>query len=247
MPSVLPGLVSFPRPARRVTCSKWPRQEAEEVVIEAGQVDSGNTAFRTSFLRPGYVLVNHTSDADVYVAATDSDAAHQTAASVATLITNPGSGGWDGNIVLSGHWGTLTVALSGTNTDSAVAAAIIAAAAALNPESQAPITAADTTGEVTITNIDKGAGTWLKATHASVSTVFGAAGQSSYGTDPDVLVTEKYVDMLDGAGTSVNSPSGEVLRVGHFDAANLINLTAEAAAVLLKRGSRFYGTPTLAG
>jgi hypothetical protein len=245
--SVLPGLVNFPRPARRVTVAKYPREEAEEVVILAGQIDSGNSAFRTSFMRPGMVLVEHTDGSGKYVVATDSNAKHQTAASVATLITNPGAGGWDGDVVISGHWGSLTVALSGADTDAAVAAAIIAAAAALNPESQAPITAADTTGEVTITNIDKGAGTWLKATHATVATMFGAAGQSDYGEDPDVLVTEKYVDMLNGAGTSVDSASGEVLRVGAFDAPNLINLTAETAAVLLKRGSRLVGTATLAG
>lgn len=253
MPSVLPSLVSFPRPARRVTVQKWPRQEAEEVVIVAAQVDSGNSAFRTSFLRPGYVLAPHSDASGKYVAASDTNAKHQTAASVATLITNPGSGGWDGNLIILGHWGTLTVALSGDNTDAAVAAAIIAAAAALNPESQAPITAADTTGEVTITNIDKGAGTWLKAYHATVSGVFNSGAgvvngaQGGIGTDPDILVTEKYVDMLDGASASVDSASGEVLRVGYFDAANLINLTAEAAAVLLKRGSLFYGTPTLVG
>ena len=77
--------------------------------------------------------------------------------------------------------------------------------------------------------------------------MFGAAGAVSYGVDPDVLVTEKYVDMLNGAAASVDSASGEVLRVGRFDASNLINLTAEAAAVLLTRGSLFDGTPTLAG
>lgn len=245
--SVLPSLVNFPRPARRVTVSKFPREEADEVVIEAGQIDAGNSSFRTSFLRPGYVLVNHTSDADVYVAATDGDAAHQTAAQVSTLVTNPGSGGWNGDVTVEGDWGSFTVTLSGANTDADAAAAIVAGAAALNPESQAPITAVDGTGKVTIKNVRKGAGTWLKATHATVSTMFGAAGQSSYGTDPDVVVTEKYVDMLNGAGTSVNSASGEVLRKAAFDAANLINLTAEAAAILLKRGSRFYGTPTLAG
>lgn len=251
--NLIPGLVTFPRPARRVTVSKLPYQEADEVTILAGQVDAGNSAFRTSFLRPGYVLVEHTDGSGKYVGAHDTNAKHQTAAAVATLITNPGSGGWDGNLIILGHWGTLTVALSGANTDAAVAAAIIAAAAALNPESQAPITAADTTGEVTITNIDKGAGTWLKAYHATVSGVFNSGAgvvngaQGSIGTDPDVLVTRGYVDMLNGAAASVDAASGEVLRVGYFDAANLINPTAEALAVLLKRGSLLSGTPTLAG
>lgn len=242
----LPGLVKFPRPTRRVRVSSHPYEPAAEVVIAAGQVDAGNSGFRTSFLRPGYVLAKRTSTGK-YVAASDANADHQTQAEVSTLVTNPGSGGWDGTVTIEGHWGSFTVALSGANTDAAVAAAIIAAAAALNPESQAPITAADTTGEVTITNHDKGAGTWLKATHATVAGMFGAAGQSSFGTDPDILVTEDYVDMLDGAAASVDQASGPVTRVGHYDAANLTNLTAEAAAVLLKRGSILDGTATLAG
>jgi hypothetical protein len=247
MPSVLPGLVSFPRPARRVTVAKYPRQEAEEVVIVAGQVDSGNTAFRTSFLRPGYVLAPHDDNSGKYVAATHANAKRQSAASVNTLITNPGAGGWNGTLRITGHWGTIDVTLAADDTDAAVAAKIIAAAAAANPESKVPITAADATGSVSITNFEKGAGTWIHAVHTTVTTMLGTAGQSDYGEDPDVLVTEKYVDMLDGAAASVDSASGEVLRVGAFDAPNLINLTAEAAAVLLKRGSLLVGTPTLAG
>lgn len=252
MSNALPGLVTFSRPARRVRVSNYPMVPAEEVVIQSDQVDAGNTAFRTTFLRPACVLAKRTSSGE-YVLASDTNADHQAAASVATLITNPGSAGWNGNVIILGHWGTLTVALSGANTDAAVAAAIIAAAAALNPESMAPVTAVDTTGEVTVYNTDKGAGTWLKCYHATVDGMFnsghgvvdGAAG--AIGTDPEILVTEDYVDMLNGAGVATAAASGPVTRAGHYDAANLLGLTAEAAAVLLKRGSRFYGTPTLVG
>lgn len=252
MSTAIPGLVQFPRPMRRVRVSNYPHMPADEAVIQSDQVDAGNTAFRTTCLRPGVVLAKRASTGE-FVLASDTNADHQAAASVATLITNPGAGGWDGNLIILGHWGTITVALSGDNTDAAVAAAIIAAAAALNPESQAPITAADTTGEVTITNIDKGAGTWLKAYHATVSGVFNTGAgvvngaQGAIGTDPEIVVTEDYVDMLNGAGTAVDAASGPVTRAGHYDAANLLGLTAEAAAVLLKNGSRFYGTPTLVG
>jgi hypothetical protein len=251
MSSAIPGLVSFSRPARRVTVSNYPHEPAADVVIQSDQVDAGNTAFRTTFLRPGCVLAKRTSTGE-YVLASDTNADHQAAASVATIATNPGSGGWNGNLIILGHWGTLTVALSADDTDAAVAAAIIAAAAAVNPE-QGPITAADTTGEVTITNKDKGAGTWLKAYHATVSDVFNTGAgvvdgaQGAIGTDPEIVVTTDYVDMLNGAGTAVDAASGPVLRAGHFDAANLIQPTAEAIAVLLKNGSRLYGTLTLVG
>lgn len=248
MSTALPGLVTFPRPSRRVRVSNYPHQPAEEVVIQAAQVDSGNTAFRTSFLRPGCVLAKRTSTGE-YVMANDANADHQAAASVAALVTNPGSGGWDGDLVITGHWGTLTVALSGDDTNAAVRDAIIAKAAAENPESKAPITSALTgsgaTERVVIYNTDKGAGTYLHAVHSTVTTAYGAAGAGSIGTDPEIVVTEEYVDMLNGSAVAVAAASKGVTRAGHYDAANLINLTAEAAAVLLKRGSRFYGTPTL--
>lgn len=246
MSSALPGLVSFPRPSRRVTVSNYPHEPAEEVVIQSDQVDSGNSAFRTTFLRPGCVLVKRTSSGE-YVLASDANADEQAAAAVATLVTNPGSGGWDGTLTIKGHWGSLSVSLSADNTDAAVATAINSAAAALNPESRAPIVAADTTGEVTITNADKGAGTWLHCVHGTVTTMFGSTGAGSIGTDPEVRVTLGYVDMLNGAGTAVAASSGPVLRAGNFDAANLIQPTAEAVACLLKQGSRLTGTLTLVG
>lgn len=248
MSTAIPGLIHFPRPMRRVRVSNYPHHPAEEVVIQSDQVDSGNSAFRTTFLRPGCVLAKRTSTGE-FVLASDTNADHQAAASVNTLVTNPGAGGWDGVITIKGDFlpSGFTVTLSGDNTNAAVAAAIIAAAAALNPESQAPVTASDATTSVLIKRTDGGAGTWLKVTHATVTTIFGANGQSSYGTDPEIVVTEDYVDMLNGAGTAVDAASGPVTRAGHYDAANLIGLTAEAAAVLLKNGSRFYGTPTLVG
>lgn len=243
--TAIPGLVEFPRPARRVRVSNYPHQPAEDVLVTSGQVDSGNSAFRTTFLRPGCVLVKRTSTGK-FLMANDANVDHQTAASVNTAVTNPGSGGWDGVVTIQGHWGSFTVTLSGSNTDAAVAAAIIAAAAALNPESQAPITAADASGSVSITNIDKGAGTWLRASHATVTGMFTSAGKGAVGTDPEVVVTEDYVDMLSGSAAAIDGLA-KVTRAGHYDAANLINPTAEAIAVLLKNGSRLYGSPTLVG
>lgn len=246
MSTALPSLNYFPKPSRRVRVTNYPNQPAEEVVIQSDQVDSGNSSFRTTFLRPACVLVKRSSTGE-FVMASDANADHQAAAAVTALVTNPGAGGWDGDLEITGHWGTLTVALSGDDTNAAVAAAIIAKAAAENPESKAPITAVDTGTRVQVLNTDKGDGTWLKVKHATVTTAFGASGTGSYGSDPDVIVTEEYVDMLNGAAVAVATASKSVTRAGHYDAANLINLTAEAAAVLLKRGSRFYGTPTLVG
>lgn len=245
MSEALPGLVHFKRPGRVVRLSNYPLIERAPVTVELGQVDSGNTAFRTSFLRPGCVLVKRTATGE-FVMANDANADHQTAASINTAVTNPGSGGWDGVVTIQGHWGSFTVTLSGSNTDAAVAAAIIAAAAALNPESQAPITAADASGSVSITNHHKGAGTWLRASHATVAGMFTAAGKAARGTDPDVVVTDDYTDMLSGAGVS-QAGLARCTRAGHYKAENLINPTAEAVAVLEKRGSIIDGTLSLVG
>ncbi len=232
---IIPHFSSTTIAGRRVLVDSLINPQTDSIVLDSTISDGSATP--THRIRPGNV-VTYDTDGKNFLEATDSSADVATAAAVATLITNPGSGGWDGNVVISGHWGSITVALSGANTDAAVAAAIIAAVAAQNPETQARITAADTTGEVTITNFDVGDGTWLKAVHSTVAAMFGASGQEDAGTDPDVRVTLDYVDLKDEEGTAID---GAVLaaRSGHFDASNLINLTAQARAILKRRGAKF--------
>lgn len=240
--SPLPGIVSHTRAGRRVRMTEHPKVVGPDVAVKSNQTDAGNT--RTSLLRPAYMLVK-VAATGLYVAADDSTGDRCAAASVASLVTNPGAGGWDGTLTISGHWGSLSVTLSGDNTDAAVAAAIIAAAAAVNPE-QGPITAADTTGEVTVTNREKGAGTWLKVVHTTVTTAFGASGTAGVGTDADYVVSEDYCDLLDGNAVAITG-CVRTTRAAHYDAANLLHATAEGLTVLARRGSIIDGTPTLVG
>lgn len=236
----LPHFTTTTFPGRRVLVDNLIEPQADSITLDSGNTDAGSTPAHR--FREGNVVVYKTST-KTYVEANDATGDQQAAASVATLVTNPGSGGWDGDLVITGHWGTVTVALSADDTDAAVAAKIIAAVAAQNPETQARITAADTTGEVTIYNLDKGAGTWLHAVHATVTTMFGASGTQANGTDPDVRVTAQKADLKDEEGTAI--PADVVAyRTGHFSLANLITggaagIPAQARAVLEKRGARF--------
>lgn len=212
-----------------------PTQRGSSVLMASGQTSDVTPDHRHP---PGTVLIKKTGDGKYYLADDLTNADSPSAASINTLITNPGSGGWDGNLIISGHWGDLTVALSGDNTDAAVAAAIIAAAAALNPEGQAPITAADASGSVSISNSDVGSGTWIHAYHATVTTMLGANGTGDNGEDPDVRVTNGWAELKDLNATAQDYSVPTVL-AGHFRTSALSSLTAEARGVLERRGSRF--------
>mgnify|MGYP003634988984 CR=1 FL=1 len=212
-------------------------ERGEDVVLDSGNTDTANTP--TTRFREGNVVVLRTSTGR-YVEADDTNGDVNTAASVTSLITNPGAGGWDGTLTITGHWGSLSVTLSADNTDAAVATAIIAAAAAVNPESSAPITSADEVADsvVSVTNADVGAGTWLKVTHTTVTTAFGADGADAAGVEADYRITSKFADLVDADATAVHAPVSTLMK-GHFDESNLINLTAQAKAAFLRRGSRF--------
>ena len=206
-----------------------------DVIMASGQTSSLTPNHRHP---PGTVLQKKTGDGKFYLATDQANADSPDAASINTLITNPGAGGWDGNLVIKGHWGTITVALSANDTDAAVAAAIIAAVAAQNPETQARITAADATGTVSITNLDVGEGTYLHAKHATVDAMFGANGADDVGTDPETVVTSYWAELKDLEGTATDARV-PVVRAGHFDESALSSCTAEAKTILQKHGSRF--------
>lgn len=211
------------------------KKGGDDVVMASGQTSSLTPNHRHP---PGTVLGKKTGDGKFYLATDSANVDSPAPASINTAVTNPGSGGWDGNVVISGHWGTITVALSSDDTDADVAAAINAAVAAQNPETQARITAADASGSVSITNLDTGEGTWLHAAHATVTTMFGSGGADAVGTDPDYRVTTYWAELKDLEGTAVDAMVPTLL-AGHFDGSELSALTAEAKAVLQKRGSRF--------
>ena len=195
---------------------------------------------RTHEHPPGTVLAYYTVGVG-YVRADHANADHQAAAAVAALVTNPGSGGWDGTVRITAHWGTLDVALSANDTNTSVRDAIIAALAAVNPEqgvATADLTGSGGTERVRVVNRDKGKGTYLHVVHTTVTTMFGAAGTGANGTDPKVRVTRQTAWLLDGAGVAQDFLVDTVM-AGDFDTSELSGLTAEARAVLEKAGSQF--------
>lgn len=211
-------------------------QRGSEVTMAKSQASSLTP---TTLHPPGTVLIKKTSDGKFYLATDVANCDSPDAASINTLVTNPGSGGWDGDLIISGHWGTITVALSGDDDDAAVATAINTAVAAQDPETQARITAADATGSVSITNFDVGPGTWLHAYNADVAGMFGANGTDDQGNDADVRVTSDFVDLVDLNGTAADAQV-PTLRKGNFRTAQLSSLTAEARGILERRGSQFF-------
>lgn len=247
MAAPLPGFVTSSRAGRRVRVTDHPKVLGPDVVVKSDQTDAGST--RTSLLRPAYCLVKVTSTGK-YVAADDSTGDRNAAASVTALITNPGGGAWDGTLTIKGPFAPTTgvaVTLSADNTDAAVVTKINAAFAALDPELGSVI-ASVVSNRVVVTTRGRGAGQWLNVSHGTVATGWGTAavGTTGVGTDADYVVSEDYVDLLDGNAAAVDG-FASTTRAGHYDAANLLRATGEALVVLARRGSILDGTPTLVG
>lgn len=204
----------------------------DTVLMASGQTSSITPTYRHP---PGTVLTKKTGDGKFYLSTDTTNADAPAAASVTALITNPGSGGWDGTLNLKGHWGSLAVTLSSDDTDNAVRDAINAAFAALDPEN-GPAVATVSGSRVVITNRDTGKGTYLHAVHATVSAMFGASGADDRGTDPVVLVTSDFVDLQNLNGTAVDREV-PTIKKGRFRLTELSGYTAEALAVLERGGS----------
>lgn len=248
MTAPLPGLVSHTRAGRRVRVSEHPKVLGPVVGVKSNQTDSASV--RTTLLRPAYCLVLVTSTG-LYVAADDSTGDRNTAPAVTALVTNPGSGGWDGVLTITGHWGTIDVPLSADDTNTAVRDAINIALAAVNPEqgpAVASLTGSGATERVVVTNRDKGPTSYLKVSHDTSATGWGTidVGTGAVGTEADYVVSEDYCDLLDGNAVAITG-AVETTRAGHYDADNLLHATAECLAVLARRGSILHGSPTLVG
>lgn len=207
----------------------------DDVVVASGQTSSITPDHRHP---PGTVLVKKTGDGKFYLATDSANVDSPAAASVSSL--EAADDDWeDSTITVTGHWGSLTVTLATTDdTTAEVVAAINAAAAALDPE-WGPIVATGSNGNpVVVTNRDVGEGTYLHVIHNGATTAFGASGTDAVGTDPEVRVTAYWCDLKDLEGTATDALV-PTLVAGHFDESELSGLTAEAKAILQKRGSRF--------
>lgn len=228
---------STTKPGRVVRLYQAPFVPGTDVLVKSTVTDSGNTAMRTTILRPGTVLVKKTSDGLYYSAIfSDSNGDRCTAASIssATGITASWASTTQTFVVNGGA--SIAVTLGGADdTNDEVVTALNADATF----QAAGLIADVNSSAVRVRTVQGGAHMSFKWTSSYAST-FGAsvASAEGYGTDADYRVVEDYVDMLDESGTAGNSVA-KTSMAGFYKESNLLNLCAEARGVLTRRGSIF--------
>ena len=209
-----------------------PGELGPEVILDSGLSDSGSTP--TFRIRPGNCVVKKTSSG-TYVAANDATGDRCGPASVSALeaasaawnslaITFTVDGGVPFSVTLQAGTGTNAAAVTDLNNNAIFAANCIADVSG---------------GFVRIRTNPGGEGATLLVNAASRAAAFGANGTGGQGTDADYVVTEDFGDTkdLNAAAVNVSVPAS---KCGSFVAANIINLTSEARAVLTRRGSKWY-------
>lgn len=185
----------------------------------------------------GTVVVKKTGDGLYYLADDGSNGDRNAAATVASL--EAADTDWDGatyTITITYPDGTVVEkALTAAGTDDSTSEMVTL----INSDQtlEGHVVASGNDGQVlTITTVRKG-NVHLKVT-SSLSTAFGASGQEDDGVEADYRVVTRLADTTDLAGSSY-APVVPTLLAGAFDESELSNLTDEAKAVLLGRGSSF--------
>lgn len=224
----VPSYGSVTLGGRRILADLIDLLEGPDVVVQNDQLDSGNTP--TFRLREGYVVAKRTSSGE-FVKATDANADVGTPAA----ITSSGQTDGNGVIKLVGHFGTISVTTTtGAGTEANNATDLNADAAF-----KAHLIATSGGGELTITSRLVGSGAWFYVHSDTMNTSGLAEGVANgvYGADPEIYVIRQQGDTsIDGTATSPVLPT---FARGHFVASNLLGLTAEARATLIKRGCTF--------
>ncbi len=225
----MPRSVTTSIPSRRVLLSDFGKETDTSVLSDSSNADATNTP--TTRVRKGNVLVKQTSTGR-FVEANDANADTSTQAS----ITSSSHADGNGVIKIVGSRGTISVTTTtGTGTEANHATDLNA-----DQEFAASYVASSAGGELTIKALRAGPEEWFYIHADTIATAGFSEGVDNgvKGTDPEVVVTLRDIDQVDEDGTAVHAEV-EVRRKGHFDESNLINLTDEARAVLVRRGSIF--------
>lgn len=227
--SQLPAYGSFTRNGREPIADSVGLEAGPDVVLESANADSG--ASPTTLFRKGNVICLRSGTGE-YVEANDSNATVSTAPS----ITTSGHADTKSTIKLVGNHGTISVTVTtGTGTEAECATDLNADA-----DFAAHYTASSGGGELTIAANSVGPQEWFYM-HSDTAAGYGfaeGADNGVVGTEADYLVTAEDRLMVDDRG-SAQAQIVPTYRRGTFDASVLVNLTAEAKAVLARRGSRF--------
>jgi len=200
-----------------------------DIVLDSGNTDAGSTP--TTRFREGNVIALAATGR--YVEANDANAVLDAAPAA---VVSAGHVDGNGVIAVRGSHGLISVTTatgSGTeannatdlNADTAFAAHYVATSGG---------------GELTITALGTGASEWfyIDASTRDAAGFSEGLANGVAGTDADYRVTMARADLVDRDNAAVNAPVA-TSRAGHYDESNLINLTDEAKASLLRLGSIF--------
>lgn len=221
---------SISLPGRLVRNKARPFVPGGAIVIKSTVTDSGGP--RATILRPGLVVVKKAGDG-LYYPADDATADRGTAPSIT------GAGHVDGNgvIALVGNHGAISV------TTTTGAGTVANHVTDLNADAvfKAHYVASSSGGQLKILARGTGAEEWFYIDAATLDTSGLAEGETNgvKGTDADYRVLEDYVDMLDETGTAADSVASNNSKAGCYLEANLLKLTPEARATLVRRGALF--------
>jgi len=245
--SSLPGIVTHRKPKRMALndAQQSALIKGGPVVIESGQVDAGNTAYRTTVLRPGNVITKKTGSTKFVVVDDYANVDQGTVAAVTSAIAPDVT--WQSVVLTIFRNGVKVYTVTAGAADDTLAEFLTL----LNTTTPMPelIAADDGGGKLKITD-EIGNGDAIRV-EASLATAYGTAGGAgSYaedeGTVPDVRVILEEVDMLSAAGSAQDGFCSENAWSGSFRVGDLIRgksgaagIPASAKAILKARGSQF--------
>jgi hypothetical protein len=233
--------MAYPLPSVQTTSTSVPNyrkygikpgEAVADVVLDSTVADSAGGHTPTFQIRPGSVVVYSTGKA-AFVLATDyTNADAVTPASVlsATGITTS----WNGVVItvtVGGLSKAVTIGSANTNAGT-VSDLNTAFAAAAFPA------VADVSASAVRIRSFVGGTLHVSSTYANT---FGTAVSVATGRsiDPAVRVLEDFAYTQDINGAAINAPC-KATRSGSFVAANLLNSTPEALALLVKQGATLY-------
>lgn len=239
MPAI--ELTSAGRADRRIFMDGGDLSRGAEIAVTvlSTTVDSGGDP-RTTILRPGNVLCK-ISGTGKYTEANDSQVTETVHASVTGTVSDASSNAGFGKTFKwkykDGPEQTITM---GSTTASHDTNAEIVALLNADPDFSADLIAEESGNFVKISARRAGSMEYFKVTAGTLNAVLGFVDDTEHkGTDGDYIVLRDYLDMFDAGGVASDQHGVTVVRKGHFDESELINLTADARRILTQRGSLF--------
>ncbi len=227
----LPWIFETTITPRKILIDESLSVRGEHITLDSTVTDSGATPAHR--IRPGNVVVLDTGDATYHEA---NDLANGDRNGQPAAIVSAGHADTIGVIAVRGNHGLIsTTTTTGTGTEAENATDLNA-----NAAFAAHYIASSGGGELTITARRPGADEWFyvdATTDALAAFAEGIANEVS-GADADYRVVTEAGDLLDPDAVAQNAPAVNLVR-GYFDESQLVNLTAEAKEVLVRRGSIF--------